>query len=656
MVEQVQILFQALGLTLLHFCWQGAIIAIAAKLVSAGLPALRPRAQYAISLFAMLAMAAAAVATFAWEQVRLGKGDAAFGPEAAVIGAIVIPQGVEPMSLLPWLDAAWAAGVLVLALRTVNGLWAIHRLKANAQPVPEALAGRFARAARMLGLSNVHIRMHAGIDSPFVVGVFRSVVYLPVSAVTTLSPDQIDAILAHELEHIRRADFAWNLLQTVLETLFFYHPAVWWLGRRLREQRELACDDAAVRTCNDPLTYATALLRLEEQRRTTPRLAVALNGDGSGPTLLSRVRRILGDTPKGTQAMPPRKVSRPALMAAPVVLVTLAALAIPTAQVVAGTDGALAKICNIKSRESVTGSSGLAASLATNDAEITGPETPAAEAGAADVEPKDFWSGLIMPQKGEDEHDNERDSTWTWVADLEPHIDHEAIARAEIEGLAEAAEDVRREAEKMKATDPDRARQLREAADRLAAQSRLAQDNAAINARHAEAMAYNAEVMAHNAAVKAIDVKTIQKRAEREARKAEKIARKVELKFRKGEFAPAWNIPEPPEPPAVPALPVTAAPPIPALPAPPAPPAPAAPPAAPAPINKPLAVLSNPLKVRFGVVTLPAGKHVVHTDRNANTVPSATLDVLPSAKPMPLPAPNPTTDVVVGFQTRVKVG
>lgn len=662
MVEQVQILFQALGLTLLHFCWQGAIIAVAAKLVSSALPALRPRAQYAISLFAMLAMAAAAVATFAWEQVRLGKGDAAFGPEAATIGAVIIPQGIEPMSLLPWLDAVWAAGVLALALRTLNGLWAIHRLKANAQPVPEALAARFARAALILGLSNVHIRMHAGIDSPFVVGVFRSVVYLPVSAVMTLSPDQIDAVLAHELEHIRRADFAWNLLQTVLETLFFYHPAVWWLGRSLREQRELACDDAAVRTCSDPLTYATALLRLEEQRRATPHLAVALNGDGSGPTLLSRVRRILGDTPKGTQAMSPRKVSRPALLAAPVVLITLATLAVPAAQVVAGTDGGLAKICNIKSLESVTGSSGLAGSLAANDAEIAGPEMPAAEAGAADVEPQDFWSGLITPQK--DEGNGERDSTWTWVADLDPHVDHEAIARAQAEGLAEAAEAVRHEAEQMKATDPVRARQMRETADRLATQSRTAQDNAAINARHVEAMAYNAEVMAHNAAVQAIDVKAIQKSAEREARKAEMIARKVEMKirkdemkFRKGEFAQEWNVPEPPEPPVVPAVPAMAAPPAPA--APPALTAPPVPPAPPAPLAKPLAVMSSPLNVKVRVITLPNGKFAVDiedTGRKANAVPSATLNAMPAASPMPLPAPNPKTDVVVSVQTRIRAG
>ena len=655
MVEQVQILFQALGLTLLHFCWQGAIIALVAKLVSMALPRLRPRLQYAVSLCAMLAMAAAAVATFAWEQARLGRGEQALGEDAAALGTAVMPQGLDPMSLLPWIDALWALGVLFLALRTVSGLRAIHRLKANAQPVPEALAARFAHAARLLGLTNVHIRMHPGIDSPFVVGIFRSVVYLPVSAVTTLSPDQIDAVLAHELEHIRRADFAWNLLQTVLETLFFYHPAVWWLGRTLREQRELACDDAAVRTCSDPLTYATALLRLEEQRRNTPHLAVALNGDGSGPTLLTRVRRILGDTPKGANPMSPRKVSRPALLAAPVVLVTLAALAIPAAQVVAGTDGTLARICNIKSIESITGSSGLSSSLAFSDSsEDAGPESPAAEAGAGDVEPKDFWSDL-MPGPQKNDGDTGHRSAWTWVADIEPHIDHEELARAQVEGLAEAAADMRREAEQFRQSDPTRAKEMQAAADRLAEEARVAGENAAVHARHAEVMQEHADAMALHAermerkAAKAIDVAAIQERAEREARKAEAmarkadaVARKIEAKFRKVEFNGGWEEiptpPEPPEPPAAPAAPEMSVPPPP--PAPPAPPALKAPPAPP----KPMAVAVSSVIVRTKVVALPNGKIVTHVETESP-------DPAPSARA----APNAEAKLVVSIERKVRI-
>ena len=93
-----------------------------------------------------------------------------------------------------------------------------------------------------------------------------------------LSPEQLEAVLAHELAHVRRADYLWNLIQTMAETLLFFHPAVWWLGRRLREQRELCCDDVAVQSCADPLVYATALLRLEERRSQRLSLAMALDG------------------------------------------------------------------------------------------------------------------------------------------------------------------------------------------------------------------------------------------------------------------------------------------------------------------------------------------------------------------------------------------
>jgi hypothetical protein len=351
-------------------------------------------------------------------------------------------------------------------------------------------------------------------------------------------------------------------------------------------------------------------------------------------------------------------------LAAPVVLVTLAALAIPAAQVVAGTDGALARICNIKSIESVTGSSGLSYSLAVSDSgDEAGPESPAAEASAGDVEPKDFWSGLIVPGPQKDEGDADHDSTWTWVADVEPHIDHEELARAQVEGLAEAAADMRREAEQFKSSDPARARQMQAAADRLTAEARVAEKNAAEHARHAEAMqvhaqamAVQAEVMGRKAAERAIDVDAIQKHAEKEARKAEKIARRIEMKFRNVEFNQDWDIPEPPAPPAAPAMSD-----LPVPPAPPAPPAlnaPTAPPAPPAP-PKPLAAAVSSVIVRTKVAALPNGKIAVNVEtmgRQPNALPAVTLNVLPAAKPSAIPAPKSGTDIVINVERKVQAG
>ncbi len=129
--------------------------------------------------------------------------------------------------------------------------------------------------------------------SPLAMGVWRSAVILPVSAILLLSPAQLEAVLAHELAHIRRWDYLCNLLQTTAECLLFFHPAVWWVSRCTRELREVCCDEVAARSCADPIIYAEALLHLEEHRSENLQLAMALKGhDGS---LLLRVRQILGE-------------------------------------------------------------------------------------------------------------------------------------------------------------------------------------------------------------------------------------------------------------------------------------------------------------------------------------------------------------------------
>ena len=114
---------------------------------------------------------------------------------------------------------------------------------------------------------------------------------LPAATVLGLTPQQLEAVLAHELAHILRYDYLVNMLQTVAETLLFYHPAVWWVSARIRQERELCCDDLAVDSCGDALCYARALTRLERLRVTTPRLAL---GSAGGP-LLYRIQRLAGD-------------------------------------------------------------------------------------------------------------------------------------------------------------------------------------------------------------------------------------------------------------------------------------------------------------------------------------------------------------------------
>ncbi len=123
-------------------------------------------------------------------------------------------------------------------------------------------------------------------------GWLRPALLLPAATVMGLTAQQLEAVLAHEFAHILRYDHLVNMLQTGVETLLFYHPAVWWASARIRQERELCCDDLAVASCGDALCLARALTRLERLRLTTPRLALSSNG---GP-LLYRIQRLAGVT------------------------------------------------------------------------------------------------------------------------------------------------------------------------------------------------------------------------------------------------------------------------------------------------------------------------------------------------------------------------
>jgi len=155
-------------------------------------------------------------------------------------------------------------------------------------------------------------------------------VLLPISAITMLGPEELEVVLAHELAHVRRADFFWNLVQTMVETLFFFHPAVWWISGRVRHERELCCDDLALKICPNPVVYASALFHLEEHRSRQMRLAMALDGHQSPQTLRMRIARILGESMPLNASRSLRPFSAAAVFAAVVVLL------VPAPQVIAG--------------------------------------------------------------------------------------------------------------------------------------------------------------------------------------------------------------------------------------------------------------------------------------------------------------------------------
>ncbi len=302
-----------LGRALLHFLWQGA--AVAALFALGRLMTRRCSAQtrYIVACGALLLMAAAPVMTLSLDPTHRLRSDLVL-PNAA--GSFerqpVLPglgDGIEPGFLpgllqgtvallehaLPWVASAWFFGVMLLSFRWFEALRDLRFLTRQEEgPIDPVWFERLRDLQLRLEISRpVRLLKSALVEVPMVIGWLRPVILLPASTLTGLTPAQLDTILAHELAHVRRHDYLINALQTLTETLLFYHPAVWWVSRCIREEREHCCDDLVVRLWSDRLTYANALVALEELRAACPAWALA----ASGSPLLARIRRLLGFPP-----------------------------------------------------------------------------------------------------------------------------------------------------------------------------------------------------------------------------------------------------------------------------------------------------------------------------------------------------------------------
>ena len=304
----------ALGWALIHSLWQVATVGV---LTWAGFRSLRNRdaqARYLLGCGALVLMLALPLLTFAllWTPVHLG----AKGLETADVATVVVLSSALPNHggfklFLPWLSAAWTAGVVIMSLRLLGGWLWMQRLRwLGAEPVEPAWQGRLAKLIRQLGLKRpVRMVKSWAVEVPMVLGWLRPLILMPAALFTAMEPLALEAILAHELAHVRRHDYLVNLLQSLVEVLLFFHPAVWWLSAQIRAERENCCDDIAVSLCGDPLRYARALAALEELRPTfdsNPSLALA----ATGGTLMNRIRRII------TPNLPPSPAARAGLLAA----------------------------------------------------------------------------------------------------------------------------------------------------------------------------------------------------------------------------------------------------------------------------------------------------------------------------------------------------
>ena len=287
---------ERLGWTLLHFLWQGILVAafyaLARALAGSRISA---RGRYAIACGALLAMTVAPAFTYWWlgnsGQAAARVGDLTdWGARQLAPGVAYSPVTDPWQQAMPGIVMAWFAGAAACSLRLLMGFISAAALRRSCHaPVLTEWQQTLDRLIERMHVSrSVRLLATDRVDSPSVIGWLRPVILAPVGVLCGLAPDQVEALLAHELAHVRRHDYLVNVLQGIAESLLFYHPAVWWISNQIRAEREHCCDDLAVAASGDVLVYARALAELESMRPAHFKAALSAN-DGS---LLRRIQRL----------------------------------------------------------------------------------------------------------------------------------------------------------------------------------------------------------------------------------------------------------------------------------------------------------------------------------------------------------------------------
>lgn len=324
----------ALGWALVHTLWQGALLALATALVLRLTQHQPASVRYGISIGALTLQFLTFLMTFwvCYEPVRATMSIS--GEQQAPVVQTTLVMSLPSTShwlgelarglnqYVPLLVMIWLCGTAVLLVRLVGGWVFVQRLtRRNHNPAPEAWQNYLSQVARQLGITQaVRLVESAEITVPMTIGWIKPLVLIPIGLLAGLSPRQVEAVLAHELAHIRRYDYLVNLVQSVVEIVLFFHPAVWWFSARIREEREHCCDDVAIQLCGERASLAQALVHIEERRQAVvaaPSLAMAFGA--RKPSFMQRMKRVIG-------VREPQSASRPNGLVVAGFLVLLAGL------------------------------------------------------------------------------------------------------------------------------------------------------------------------------------------------------------------------------------------------------------------------------------------------------------------------------------------
>jgi beta-lactamase regulating signal transducer with metallopeptidase domain len=306
-------LTNCLGWTIIHSIWQASVIGILYLLAVKSLSVYHAKLRYILSISALISILGTALLTFLLLHISFAEAGIREMTAVNTKNSGSIPlltfSSAETMgnlcytSLKNWLNSVamhfhqlifiWVSGILVFTLKTAGGVCLMYRYKTrNVAPLNSDLVRIFNDIRQRLNIrKSVRYLVSDLIDVPMVIGFIKPVILVPSSIISGLTIAQIEAIIIHEFAHISRQDYLVNLIQSVIEILFFYHPVVWIISRQARIEREHCCDDTTIDVCDTSDTYVRALASLTAIRFASPvpSTSLALNGKH----LYYRIKRIL---------------------------------------------------------------------------------------------------------------------------------------------------------------------------------------------------------------------------------------------------------------------------------------------------------------------------------------------------------------------------
>lgn len=270
------VMLQHLAWSLIHLLWQGALVGLVYWCVRHALRNAKPQARYLLALGTLLALTLLPLCTFFWLggwQASNTGAQIALPIQGFVISAASAPAGLavapaqQAFPYLSWVVWLWLAGVACMGARAFRGWTQAANLRPQPTSAPHPWQALLSALQQKMQMQRaIQLLASARVQAPLVIGWLKPVILIPPSAVIGLDWRQAEMILAHELAHIRRHDYLFNLLQITVEALLFYHPVVHWISRDARNEREFCCDDIVMQTCGDRLSYIKALAELEQHR------------------------------------------------------------------------------------------------------------------------------------------------------------------------------------------------------------------------------------------------------------------------------------------------------------------------------------------------------------------------------------------------------